>query len=209
MKEVSTAPASRIRTKQTGPREPLLSNHCDNAVIGGYERYAASVFDGTATYEIEDHPNARVLLKIDYPKFKLFLASILWRASISADSFFCKVKLDPSHEEELRIMMLNGKVNDPRRFACCMIYDPTIINYTTQMVLQPDTITDPSFVCCRFVMGGLFWFYFIPDCDVELVNKNLVLTPSGAMVIRKERKYGQEFIKRFMFDVANGLRTDV
>ncbi len=99
----------------------ILCANCDNNVLGGYETYAAKELFKPSMHEfihnikeIFNHHNRNIDLKISklhYQSAKLFLLSILWRASISKHPFFKFVDLDIISSEQIRKMLLTG-------FAC-------------------------------------------------------------------------------------------
>jgi hypothetical protein len=113
----------RVARPASGEYEAdLLCQNCDNVVIGRYETYGRrALYAGTnesQDYPVLEHgvtetgvPVTRIT-DLDYRAFKLFLLSILWRASISTRPFFCSVHLGP-YEEQIRRMVFEG---DPGRF---------------------------------------------------------------------------------------------
>ena len=92
----------------------ILCAECDNVRIGQFEHYASKVLYGgklavsefpTFINQVNPHGMKYTYCQnINYKKFKLFLLSILWRASISKRDFFSSVSLGP-HEEIIRQMI--------------------------------------------------------------------------------------------------------
>lgn len=76
----------------------ILCANCDNKILGSYETYAAKELFKPSMHEfiynikqIFNYHNKNIDLKISklhYQSTKLFLLSILWRASISKHPFF-------------------------------------------------------------------------------------------------------------------------
>ena len=98
----------------------ILCAECESRIIGKLESYAKLVLFGgignpdkfqRITYS-ETHEGNKLLYfeNIDYKKFKLFLLSILWRASISKQKIFNQVNLG-EHEGIIRKMIIE---NDPK-----------------------------------------------------------------------------------------------
>ena len=95
----------------------ILCEDCDNRILGGiYEDYAKNSMYGNnlkpkiapkcSNYKNpNDGTEYSICENIDYVKFKLFLLSILWRASITDRPLFKEVDLGIIHEERIRKMI--------------------------------------------------------------------------------------------------------
>ena len=90
----------------------ILCENCDNKIFSQkYEDYSSKVYqflDGEIEsfkgieikpYRNEKGVKGKLIKNIDYAKFKLFLLSILWIASISKRPFFQEVALGDKHEQ--------------------------------------------------------------------------------------------------------------
>lgn len=106
---------------QTGEFDKeILCDDCDNGILGGkYERYAKSIFfNGMFNLELysifkaKDQRSFLIIPGIDYSKMKLFLLSILWRASITKRPFFKEVDLGHKHEKRIRQILYKGIIPD-------------------------------------------------------------------------------------------------
>ena len=76
----------------------ILCHSCDNETLGKLERYASLIlYDGyPKIVEYRECPDGRkytYCAGIDYTQFKLFLLSVLWRASISKRPLFGEVRV--------------------------------------------------------------------------------------------------------------------
>jgi len=121
-----------IKKFQTGEYDrDILCAKCENEVLcQRYEDYAAKVyqlidsklksFKGIKIELItnKNGVNGKYINGIDYTKFKLFLLSILWRASISKRDFFDQVKLGNKHEEIIRKMIFDENPKQPEDYPC-------------------------------------------------------------------------------------------
>ncbi|MGH7850442.1 MAG: hypothetical protein ACREOP_09100, partial [Thermodesulfobacteriota bacterium] len=109
----------------------ILCLDCENMILcNRYEDYAAKVYDLISTdlesydgIEIENITNVngvhgKRLKNIDYSRFKLFLLSILWRASISSRGFFDQVSVGIKHHEIIRNMIYNCDPKDIQDYPC-------------------------------------------------------------------------------------------
>ena len=95
----------------------ILCADCDNRILGGiYEGYAKnSMYGNNLDPKVAPkcinyrNPNGgteySICENIDYVKLKLFLLSILWRASITDRPLFKEVNLGIIHEERIRKMI--------------------------------------------------------------------------------------------------------
>lgn len=110
--------------KETGEFDSnILCGDCDNGIIEHkYEKYGKTVLfdDYTDTQNIG---NFTICRNIDYPKLKLFLLSILWRASISSRPMFSGVNLGKKREERLRRVIYHSIVPKESEYAIMMFID--------------------------------------------------------------------------------------
>lgn len=148
----------------------ILCKQCDNDIIGGYETYAAKVAYGGNNFGSLPTPTARKfrssdgvtftqLKDVDYRNFKLFLLSILWRASISTNKFFDEVNLGP-HEEVLRKMILEGNPGEKSDYPIMMVYyreDKSVPN----MIIQPVMKKAEGFRTYSFPIGGISYVFYV------------------------------------------------
>lgn len=139
--------------------------------------------DGSITTKFEN---------VDYKKFKLFLLSILWRASISSNSLFKDVQLG-DHEDKLRKMIFNGDPGDVND------YPILIMSLTNKKSLMEDLIVQPTCFqkeegvnIYKFVINGYIYFFYVSsdiskiprlvlDSTIMESNKmNIIQIPSGS-----------------------------
>jgi hypothetical protein len=90
----------------------MTCSDCDS-LIGKYEDYASLVFQGGKSgvkLETERQLGMNIYHStgVNYSKFKLFLLSILWKASISKRDTFKNVTLADDQSEIIRQMILAG-----------------------------------------------------------------------------------------------------
>ena len=97
----------------------ILCKECDNEIIGKLESYSRIVLRG-GKGKPESYPRIERkinqlnqkylhLINIDYTKFKLFLLSIIWRASISKQKISESVNLG-AHEKIIGEMIYNNNL---------------------------------------------------------------------------------------------------
>lgn len=162
----------QIRNPSDGEYEGgLLCDECDNRLLGHYyEDYASRIYSGEFkanenpifTNCINQHGIGFIKCEqLNYHKYKLFLLSILWRASISTRAFFEEVRLEHSHEEEIRRMIFEkdaGEVSKYPIFICSYAENPT---FPKDLIAQPRLInaTEDLHVYSFLIKGYFYTFY--------------------------------------------------
>ena len=105
----------KVKITQMEDYDPnILCQDCDNRIFGiGYERYAKNMLYGTECLtnidlscqnyvNPDDGAEYSICENFDYVKFKNFLLSILWRASVTERPSFSEVSLGEKHNERIR-----------------------------------------------------------------------------------------------------------
>jgi hypothetical protein len=183
----------RISRPSAGEYESsLLCEDCDNKIIGGYETYARN-----ALYTKEDGrsglpectnfiTNGGVKFtrcrNLRYKEFKLFLLSVLWRASISSREFFKEVSLGP-YEEPIRQMIYNG---DPKEADIFPILMMTWINdksFPTDLVGQPGINRNENGIRYIFIIAGVIYVFHISPTSLRHDLKEFCLLPSNEIAL--------------------------
>ena len=152
----------------------LLCADCDNKLLGdNYENYASRFFKGGELLELQTCRNQNGIEfikcgKLDYHKFKLFLLSILWRASISSRNFFSEINLG-KHENKIREMLLSknaGDVSDYPIFVMTYAHDPTL---PKELIAQPRLVNSfDGLQLFSFMINGYFYFFYINEPNYKL-----------------------------------------
>ena len=111
-------PMKFIRVSSGEYDKGILCEECEQK-IGKFENYAAVIlFGGNIAKkemprfisQVNPHGVEYISIQnIDYRKFKLFLLSLLWRASISKRDYFKHVRLG-KYEDEIRKMIYYRKI---------------------------------------------------------------------------------------------------
>lgn len=143
--------------KQKGLREKLLCRICEERLCV-YETYASTAFDGKKT---EIPLDGVIIVKdVSYVQFKIFLLSILWRASVSSLDFFSEVSLG-RHESIIRTMILTNDPGPPDKYGVvpfALIDDGAI---QSGLIMQPTRTKFYGHVGYRFVFGGFMWAFLV------------------------------------------------
>jgi hypothetical protein len=148
-----------------GYDKDILCGNCDNKILGSLERYASLVLYGGIELTIENsqgqNKSKYVSVKgLDYRKFKLFLLSILWRASISNLPIFQKVNLG-EHEQILRNKILSNHPGSSVEYPCAIftyLHNPKIPN---QIIAEPGCLVNGVQQIYAFLISGNLFIFFI------------------------------------------------
>ena len=197
---------SKARKQFTGEYEKdILCSDCDSKIIGTFEDYASKVLYGgrvskddklELTNYRNEHGVVHTLIEnIKYREFKLFLLSILWRASISSREFFKNVNLG-EHEELLRTKIYEGDPMNSQDYPCVIATLRNDVEYSKGLHIQPIQKSENSGIVVPFVISGTIYVFYIPQYSgpteldefyIDTLNKMKVLhTPKGM---------GEELIK--------------
>ena len=166
----------------------ILCADCDNRVLGSVEGYASSVFNGGAKPQIfaENHrkPDGLEYLLvsgIDYAKFKLFLLSLLWKASISSRPFFANVALGP-HEEKIRKMIMDGDPGIPGRYPC-VVSTYRKRDLPKEVIGEPRKIRVGGTAGYAFLINGYLFMYIISENEKDPAFLEASLRADGTMYV--------------------------
>lgn len=156
------------RDAHTGEFESdILCLDCDNNVLGSLESYAKTVLYGGqlpkgSNVKIQNQRNQHgveftYVTGLDYIKFKLFLLSVLWRASISNRPFFKNISLGP-YEEKIRKMLLSGDPGAASAYPCVMSSYKKH-DLPAGVIGEPRKIKKGSNAFVFLINGIIYYFY--------------------------------------------------
>jgi hypothetical protein len=134
---------SEDRYIQKGIREYLLCSECEHFLNDNYEKYFYEFWYKKKNILKETVGKIYKVIGLDYAKAKLFLLSILWRASVASGKDYNQVMLGP-HESIIRDMILS---KDPK--------DPSNYQIFATLLLLPDSNT----ICGEFIMSPIVCRY--------------------------------------------------
>jgi len=181
----------------------ILCNQCDNEIIGGLESYAAKYFyhnkDIELTIEEDENIINLMFTNIDYQKFKLFLVSILWRASVSKQKMFREINLGTKYDEKARKMILERNPGTRDNFATCIIGLKSDQNLVLNTIVEPRRLKMNGNTTYMFFINGLFYWFNISPYNVEDVFNRVSLDENNEMTIGiLKNKFGDEFLDSFI-----------
>jgi len=130
-------------------------------------------------------------VEFDYPKLKMFLLSVLWRAHHSKQPFFNKINIGP-HEKGIRDMIIE---NDPRTSDD---YSVILVKYDDDtwkdFALDPDKTKFGPINCFRLYFGGYMSVIKVDQRPITSKLKDLVLSPDRmAIILLRNFKDCKEF----------------
>jgi hypothetical protein len=170
----------------------ILCFECDNVQIGRLEDYARRVMYGG---ELKESEPLKVVNKVDsngirythiqninYKKFKLFLLSILWRASISKRNFFSNVYLGP-YEETIRQMIINEDPKEPYDFPCLLITIRRDEPIASQIIKSPTKLKEERCTKYHFFICGISYVFHVPKHNLPDYLFEGVINKSNEMKI--------------------------
>jgi hypothetical protein len=173
----------------------ILCSNCDNVILKAYEDYAKYILYGgkcenhehitCATGLVEDEPNCKItkISNIDYRKFKLFLLSILWRASISSREFFNEIKLKPVEEEDIRKMIYDGDARNENDFPIILVSWLLDESLDKGIIPPPRSITSQNDIHYEFPIGGIIYKFFMSSENMDGQLSQFTLNSSNEVCL--------------------------
>ncbi len=197
---------------QSGVHEGgILCANCDNTVLGNLEQYAIKAIYGRGNLPAHECPectnyvNAEgstfaICTNLSYTKYKLFLLSILWRASISSKSFFNSINLC-QQEEVLRQMILANDPKDYFEYPIFVITTASDYQFPADMIIQPIQNTDQhGMETCCFIIGGFIYIFklgtFIGDNN-EL-KEQTINEDNQLMILQLKEGQTMQLVKNYV-----------
>jgi hypothetical protein len=199
--EINLKVPNDINLLQKGYREKLLCDDCEQFINANYELYFNNIWYEKG-YKPKKISRKKITLPgIDYSKFKLFLLSILWRASISTHKAFSLVNIGV-HEEILRERLLNndaGSENDYPIYSQFILYPNS--NYVFDgLIISPITQIINKNEIALFVFGGCSWFFFY---NFLLEDKNILISKKGKVTFGVKPFEELRIISEPLFEMKN------
>jgi hypothetical protein len=169
--------------------EYLLCYKCED-LIENYERYALAVLRNQKGVNAIRDDNGVIFQNIEYSRFKLFLTSLIWRASVSTNQAYSKISLPVEVQEKARISILEGNSLNFSILGCEMfrLYDPTKKNGFSRKVLRkiltyPFTRIKNNRETNIFVFEGFLFEYHVPNLPFQKTGRENVLKKDKALIV--------------------------
>ncbi len=198
---LSTSMDENNFTRQKGIWERLLCLECDQ-YLSRFETYAAKIIDEDIYRRFFCSENPITLSGIDYPKFKIFQLSLLWRASISKNQFYSGIRLGP-HEDKIREMILHENPGKPHEYGCHMQGIIEKSKVVREFILKPDTIRIDGYKACRFILCGCLWGFVVSSRSQFFKGCDLFLNESGHLVLPWEIAKKTNLLSGLALELSN------
>lgn len=202
--------------KKLGLVENLLCGDCEQQLCG-YESYFKTFFYGNSnpirfSIPLKSDP----FFQADYKKIKLFLLSVLWRASAASGSFFEEVSLSSRDMEYIRQLLRFENPGKDSQYFCSMSRLVPSKKLQERLLAHSISVETPSFAptfhlfskfsTYTFVLGGLVLTFCICRKGVPEIFKNTYIKQCGRFFLSEIEADG--FIQDFAAKVlASGNVT--
>ncbi len=183
----------RVERHSSGEYEAdILCKECDGVIISRYETYAHEVLFGT-NQERSEMMTCHSLVRpggikytlrenVEYARFRLFLLSVLWRASISRRPLFKEVSLGP-YEERVRQMVLIGDPGNPEEFPVVLFTWLHEHSVPTDIIGQPGINRKETGIRYIFPIGGIVYVYHISPDSLLKQWREFILTEENRLFL--------------------------
>lgn len=192
------------RQEQKGLREYLLCNECEGQ-LNVWETYAANLLyegDKRATGDLLG--SEFIVEGVDYPKLKLFMMSLIWRAGIASHKVFSETTLGP-HEEKLRNMLYRGDSGPPEKYGClvyCVTHNGAPLDGT---IYGPSPCWVESHRCYRLLAKSFLYIFYVTSHDLDPRLKAGFVTPAGRLIIPVREITQLPFLKSLCIELAERI----
>ena len=205
--QVSTDPLEPSVSRPKGLYEPMLCSGCETR-LSVWETYASGVLHGGPELRYQMEAGGFVIRGLDYPRFKLFGMSLLWRAGRSRRPEFDAVSLGV-HEERLRRML---DAEDPGRaadYGFTIVFPPErqAQELFGQALGPPQRVRYHSHHVYRFLLGVTIWLFPVSSHMRELDPILFSLSEDGSLRIRNGGQPTLDFLVRFGAEITSANRT--
>lgn len=186
--QVDSGQIEKKGIQQSGEFESnILCLKCDNQRIGRLEQYASLVLYGGSPLDVKpgetpDGVKYLYVAGLDYAKFKLFLLSILWRASISSRPLFHEVALGP-YEERIRKRILTEDPGEQLIYPCLIMTYLNQDDFPIDLVVQPSQARVDGGYAYNFLIGGFVYMFFVTSRIVPDWISDVAINPEGEIKI--------------------------
>lgn len=203
---------SKSRKIQTGDFDKkILCAECDNGILGSeYEKYAQKSFYGKnlgkeIAPDCKNYKNPNdgseysICKNIDYGKMKLFLLSILWRASITDRPSFKSVRLGAKHEERIREILLNQIIPDELEYPILMTSFMRTNNDLKNLIGSPTRIRYKNGVNAYvFLIDSIQFIFFVNSVDhkmPEYISRTMINKKGEITILHLKKGKELDFLK--------------
>jgi hypothetical protein len=201
---VSSNACERDKLAQKGMREQMLCDSCEQH-LSKWEDYACRVLFADEA-KLESRSEKAIHLDgIEYPKFKLFLLSILWRMSVAKSEFWKQVQLGPL-EERLRQCLLNSDPMSADDFPCLLC--PVLIDGVLDQgwLFPPDRIRIKGHVAYRIIINGILFCFIASSHAKSLKLGKHTINEAGKMRLSIQEARQMPYVDQMFRALGQAIR---
>ena len=163
--------------------DQILCYSCEN-IFGNFDDYGFNILLRQEQLHEELIKDGKVvgykIINVDYKKLKLFFISVLWRASISSQKFYSRVKLGSS-EKKAKELIWNNDAGKQSEFSVVLTkFTDTTVG---RIMLDPDIEQWDGVNYCRIYMYGYVVYIKIDDRDSSNRLKKFELSPNKKLIV--------------------------
>lgn len=178
---MSTEEGIKTKYLQKGIREKLLCENCEG-LFSKYERYASLVLNGAFELKAILEPPVVHYSGFKYSEFKYFALSILWRAGVSSNSDFERVRLG-RHEDILRYILLNEETIEEHQYPFILMPILHKDEIVESLIVPPEKTKVGDQHAYLFVFGGIAWVYIVSSHRPPKVVVDASISKSGKVTM--------------------------
>jgi len=185
------------KRRRKGIYEKLMCKECEER-IQQFEDYAKYILYDKAKEHFKEKHTPFSINTYNYVKFKNFILSIVWRASVSSFYNFEKVSLG-QYEDGLRETLLNN-IETPVNSFPCIIYQTHTNNKQSDgvfMQMFPSKSKADGKTIYQFIADGLYFFVGIGTVSAHTFKQGSSISPQGLRVGYDELSKIEPFIDVF------------
>jgi len=165
---------------KSGIKEKMLCEPCEQH-LSKFEHYAAAVLNGNLPIRAASSNGRDILISgIDYRLFKLFLLSILWRASVSKQEFFKLVRLGP-HEETIRRMIIEERPGAASDYGCSVVFSSLDGEDLADTMFNPEPMRWEGRRFFKFFFASAMWIFYCDRRPAPLYLRRKFLQEDGTL----------------------------
>jgi hypothetical protein len=168
-------------------QRPLLCYDCEK-LISVWENYAEKVLNGSTHLKMPVVKNTaddliQSVTGIHYQQFKLFLLSIVWRASVTNQSFFSAVDLGKQHEDRIGQMLLSSTPGTEDDYPVTLILPMGPVGNNLSIGQPYKNKTANNAVRYIFPIGEIIYVYHISKHGQDQTSKLTAIKQDDTMKI--------------------------
>lgn len=182
---------SKNAVLQKGLREHMLCASCEQH-LSTYEGYAAKILRNLPELGSKAPGTVVRVSGIDYPKFKVFQLSLLWRAGVTRHMSYREVNLGP-HEERLRRMVLKGDPGKPMDY-CCLLMRTQGSDQLNHIIQLPGHLRFLEHHAYDMILFGMIWIFVVSRHSIRIRERGSFLSEMGVLPIHVTKTTSEQFI---------------